>query len=86
KKASKSVIENLHRMLTYRSWGILLRSIFGGSHKIPFSRKLFSRAVNVAKSTRALAPEVCFSEKVASGVVALGMGHQYPERSQNHVA
>src|SRR5271157_2229498 len=45
KKASKSVIENLHRMLTYRSWGILLRSIFGGSHKIPFFRKLFSRAV-----------------------------------------
>jgi len=27
-------------MLTYRSWGILLRSIFGGSHKIPFFRKL----------------------------------------------
>src|SRR5271157_3893264 len=46
KKASKSVIENLHLMLTDRSRGILTRSIFGNSHEIPFFRKLFSRATN----------------------------------------
>jgi hypothetical protein len=37
KQASKSVIENLHLMLTDQSWGILTQSIFGNFHKTVFS-------------------------------------------------